>query len=74
MTHSEQIHLICTDDSCGAEFIVLKKSSCATSNPLCGCGSQLKKAYRVPIFLLQTGFYRPSYRFVFAATYDINEN
>ena len=74
MTHSDQAHLICTDDSCGAEYIVLKKSSCATPNPLCGCGSELKRVYHVPIFLFQTGSHQPTVRFVFAPIYDINQN
>jgi hypothetical protein len=74
MTQSEQVHLICTDDSCGAEYIVLKKSSCATPNPLCGCGSELKRVYHFPIFLFQRALHQPSYRFVFTANYDINQN
>jgi|HubBroStandDraft_4_1064222.scaffolds.fasta_scaffold186826_2 hypothetical protein len=74
MTHTDQVHLICTDDSCGAEYIVLKKSSCATPNPLCGCGSELKRVYHIPIRLFQTGFPQPTSGFVFAASYDINQN
>ena len=74
MTHSEQVRLICTDDSCGAEYIVLKNSSCATPNPLCGCGGELKRVYHVPIFLFQTGSHWSSYGYALAATYDINQN
>jgi hypothetical protein len=74
MTHSVQVHLRCTDESCGAEYIVLKKSSCTTPNPLCGCGSELKRVYHVPMFLFQTGCRESSYQFELAATYDINQN
>jgi hypothetical protein len=74
MNHSEQVHLICTDDSCGAEYIVIKKTSCATPNPLCGCGSELKKVHYLPMFFLHTASSQPSYQFVFMATYDINQN
>jgi hypothetical protein len=74
MTHSQQVHLICTDDSCGAEYIVLKKSSFATPNPICGCGSELKKAHRIPIFLFQKGSHQPSHRFELPPTNHINQN
>jgi hypothetical protein len=74
MTDIQQVHLICTDDSCGAEYILLKKFSCATSNPLCVCGSELKTVLHVPIFFYQAGSQQPSYRSVFKDICNISKN
>jgi hypothetical protein len=74
MTDIQQVHLICTDDSCGAEYIVLKKSSCATPNPLCVCGNELKRVFHAPIFLFQIGLNQSSYLFMFKASYDVGQN
>jgi hypothetical protein len=40
----------CQNPECRAEIEVVKDSIEAVSNPLCCCGSEMKKAYARPVF------------------------
>lgn len=40
----------CQNRDCGCEIKVLQSSVIALKNPRCGCGADMKKHYRKPVF------------------------
>jgi len=51
MQMKENDMLRCQNRNCGCEVRVMKGSSDGSSNPLCCCGTKMKKPYAAPVFL-----------------------
>jgi hypothetical protein len=45
----EAKRLVCTNQECKAEIIVVKKPALENQNLRCACGSELKKIYHTPM-------------------------